>query len=65
MTERSPAQSSINIRPLTDEEIQRGLEAIKRAEELGKRILARRKGKPLPPSWKLIRREREKRSKRL
>lgn len=65
MKERVPEEHEIYIRPLIDEEVEQGLEAIKRAEELGKRILARRNGKPLPSSWRLIREEREKRSKRI
>ena len=64
MTDHRTDGPHIEIRPLTEDEIRRGLEAIKRAEELGQRILARRKGKPLPSSWKLIREERDKRSKR-
>ena len=63
MTQSLNNQSQITIKPLTKEEVERGLEAIRQAEELGKSILARRKGKPLPSSWKLIREEREKRSK--
>lgn len=65
MTELMPDEPGITIRPLTDAEVKRGMEAIERARELGKRVLARRKGKPLPSSWRLIRQEREKRSKHL
>ncbi|HZA22065.1 MAG TPA: hypothetical protein VFA32_05575 [Dehalococcoidia bacterium] len=65
MTEDRPDRPHIEVRPLTDEEAKRGLEALKELEGLGKRILARRKGKPLPSSSKLIRRAREDLSKRL
>ena len=65
MTDDRRNESHIEVRPLTEEEIKRGLKAIKELEELGSRILARRKGKPLPSSWKLIRQAREDLSKRL
>lgn len=65
MTELIPKQPLVFIKPLTDEEMERGLEAIKRAKTLRECILARRRGKPLPSSWRLIRQQREKRSRRL
>ncbi len=65
MMEWPPKDSSITIRPLTEEETQRGLKALKELEEIGERILARRKGKPVPPAWKLIRQAREDLSKRV
>jgi predicted ATP-binding protein involved in virulence len=65
MAEERPNGTPIEIKPLNEEEIKRGLVAIQELEQLGKRILARRKGKPLPPSWKLIRQAREDLSKRL
>ncbi len=49
------------LRPLTDEEIERGLAAMEAGTELQDRILARRGGRPLPPSWPLIRQAREER----
>jgi len=56
--------SSVTIRPLTEEEIHRGLKALTELEELGKRISARRKGKSLPPAWQLVRQARDELSKR-
>ena len=65
MMEWPPKDSSITIRPLTGEQAQRGLKALKELEQLGNRILARRKGKPLPSAAKLIRQAREDLSKRV
>ena len=65
MTEGMTTQCQITIKSLTDEEVERGLEALEQARVLRESILKRRKGKPLPSSWRLIRREREKRSKRI
>ena len=53
------------VRPLTDEEIQRGLAALEVSRKLGERILARRGGQPLDESWPIIREAREERSKEL
>lgn len=50
-----------SITPLTEEEIKRGLAAMDSARELRQRMRADRGGRPLPSSWKLIRKEREKR----
>ena len=49
---------------MTDEEAERIGKVLKELGALRKRILARRKGKPLPPSWRLIRQAREELSKR-
>lgn len=57
--------TQITVRPMTDEEAERMSKVLQASEELGKRILARRKGKPLPSSWRLIRQAREERAKRL
>ncbi len=65
MRERRPRKATVQIKPMTDEEVDRMGEALKELEALRKRILARRKGKPLPPAWKLIRQAREDLSKRL
>ena len=59
MSERS------TIRPLTDQEVQAGLEALKESAALIERLRERRSGKPLAPSWPVIRQEREARAKRL
>jgi excisionase family DNA binding protein len=53
------------IRPLTDEEVQRGLAALKQAKEHTDRMLAERGGKPFDPSWPLIREAREQRSEQI
>jgi excisionase family DNA binding protein len=53
------------ICPLTDAQVQAGLEALKESEALIERLRERRRGQPLAPSWPVIRQEREARSKRL
>jgi excisionase family DNA binding protein len=53
------------IRPLTDQEVQAGLAALKESEALIERLRERRRGQPLAPSWPMLRQEREARSKRL
>jgi excisionase family DNA binding protein len=63
--EVSAVPERITVRPLTDEEVRQGLEALKESEGLIQRLRERRKGQPLAPSWPLIRREREERSKRI
>ena len=62
--EATPAQLQTTIRPLTKEEIQRGLETLKRSQELIAEMLAERGGVPFDESWPLIREERERRSER-
>lgn len=53
------------VRPLTDEEIERGLAVLEASRRLGARILARRGGQPLDESWPIIHEAREERSKDL
>ena len=65
MMEWPPKETSLEVRPMTDEEAERIDKVLKESKELGKRILARRKGKPTPSSWRLIRKAREERSKRI
>jgi hypothetical protein len=65
MMEWPPKDSSVTIRPMTDEEADRIDKVLKASRALGEKILARRNGKPLPSSWKLIRKAREERSKRI
>lgn len=65
VTELMPSQPQITIRPMTDEEAERMGKVLKEAKELRKRILARRKGKPLPSSWRLIRQARDERSRHI
>jgi excisionase family DNA binding protein len=63
--EVSAVPERITIRPLTDQEVSQGLEALKESEALIEQLRERRKGQPLAPSWPLIRQEREARSQRL
>ena len=53
--------ANLTIRPLTDEEVERGLAALDSSERLIEQIKAQRRGKQLPSSWKLIRRARAER----
>jgi excisionase family DNA binding protein len=62
-TEAASLQAA--IRPLTDEEVERGLAALAAAEELISRQRAMRGGQPYDESWPLIRAAREERSKQL
>lgn len=55
----------LSFRRLTNEEAERRLAAIEEARALRERMLAERQGKPFAPSWPLIRKAREERSKRL
>ena len=50
-----------SIKPLTEEEREEALAAMRAARELRERILTRRGERPLPPSWPLIRQAREER----
>ena len=63
MMEWPPKESPIPIRPMTDEEGERIDKVLKESRALGQKIFTRRKGKPVPSSWKLIRKAREERSK--
>lgn len=63
--EEMSAGTGGGFRRLTDEEVERRLAAIKEAQALRGRMLAERGGKPFSPSWPLIRRAREERSKQL
>lgn len=63
--EPAPTAAALDIKPLTEQEVIRALEALREADELIQAIRTRRKGKPLSPSWPLIRKAREDRSKRL
>src|SRR6266487_2928654 len=51
MKEVVPVRSTLTVRPLTEAERQRGLQALGEAKQLRARILARRGGKPLSSSW--------------
>src|SRR5918999_2101998 len=63
--EVSAMPERIPIRPLTDAEVRAGLVALKESAALIERLRERRRGKPLAPSWPVIRQEREERSQRL
>jgi excisionase family DNA binding protein len=64
----SPNSTSTGLRPpsrpspLTEEQIRTRQQAIAGSKELQRRMLARRGGEPLPPSWPLIRVARDERS---
>lgn len=60
-TDASPSE----IRKLTPEEVQRGLEALERAQQHAKELLARRGGKPLRPTLEIIHEMREERTREL
>lgn len=53
------------IRPLTEEERQRGLRMIEESRKLRARMRARNGGKPLAESWPMINEAREERSKQI
>lgn len=61
----TPVQLQTAIRPLTAEEIQRGLAALQRSQEITARMRAERGGQPFDESWPLIRAAREERDQRL
>ena len=50
-----------SIEPLSDREVEELRAAMESARELRERMLAERGGRPLPPSWPLIRQAREER----
>lgn len=52
------------IRPLTEEEKRRGLEALEASRRLGESVLARLGGKVFEETWPIIREAREERSRR-
>jgi excisionase family DNA binding protein len=60
-----PIHTQLPVAPPTAEEVRERLAAIEEAQELRAQMLARRGGKPLSPSWKIIREAREERSRRL
>ena len=51
--------------PLTEEERQRGYQALRRSEQRLERMRQERDGQPFPSSWRLIRQMREKRANEL
>src|SRR3954468_5764628 len=65
MKEVGHVRSTLTVRPLTEDERQCGLRALREAKQLRERILARRGGKLLSPSWELIQEAREERAQQL
>lgn len=64
--ENSDDWKALALRPLTDEERERGLQWLQKAIELGEAISARRGGQPFSvSSEEIIRREREKRTRQI
>lgn len=63
--EETIANAGLTFRRLTKAEADRRLAAIEEARTLRERMVAERQGKPFAPSWPLIRKAREERSKRL
>ena len=60
-----PVYTMLDIPPLTEEERQRGLDALERIDALQEKMLADRGGGPFPSSVELIREMREERSRQL
>lgn len=58
-------RSIADIPALTPEEIEQGLVAMEEAQRISKQILARRGGKPFPPSWKVLNDLRDERTRQL
>ncbi len=54
-----------DIAPLTDEQVDLALAAMKAGQALGERIAQRLGGKPWKPSWELINEARDERTKQL
>ena len=65
MQDTRPIQTDLMIKPLTDEEVQRGLQVLEEARALREAILAHRGGEPLPSSAPLIRSWRAIRSRQI
>lgn len=55
------AGAKLVVRPLTDVEAQRGLEALESSKSLLEQMKTQTQGKPLPSSWRMIRRARAER----
>jgi excisionase family DNA binding protein len=60
-----PDDAPIPVPKLTPERKRRALEALEQAQQLSKEILARRGGKPFPPSWIVINEQRDERTRQL
>ncbi len=57
-------RKDLKVEPPPDEVVKKRLAALEKLKELNDIWLARRGGKPFPPSWPLIRRERQRLSRR-
>ena len=60
----SSHEYAIEDHPMTSEEAYQIDRVLKESRELGKRIMARQQGQPLPPSWQIILHDREEEYKR-
>jgi hypothetical protein len=58
-------QTTLVVKPLTDAQVRQVTEFLNQSQAIRDRIRKRRKGKPLPSSWRLIRQAREERSRQL
>lgn len=65
MKEATPMSAAFVVRPLTEEEVQRGLKALEQARASRTQMLVERNGKPLASSAPLIRQARAERSRQL
>ena len=60
--EAVPVPAKAIVKPLTEDQVARGLQALEQSRALSDAILARRRGEPLAASWPLIRSARDERS---
>jgi excisionase family DNA binding protein len=65
MSQTTSIYTTLQIPPLTEEERERGLQALEELKALRREMLQRRGGKPFPSSVELIREMREERSRHL
>jgi hypothetical protein len=54
-----------SVRPLTPEEVERGLALVAKLREFQAKLLAERRGVPFPPGWKDLNDSRDERSREL
>jgi hypothetical protein len=59
MSQQLSVETHFDITPLSDEQARKMEEFSSRARSLQERIHKRRKGKPFPSSWKMIRQTRK------
>ena len=65
VTETQPIPLPSAIRPLTDDEVRRGLATLQRSRNRTAQMVAERGGQPFDASWPLIRAARDERSERV